>query len=226
MEIKIKSYSSQSSLLSSILFFILGAILFTSAEKVIATISIIIGVIFATSGVMSLVVYFFKAKNGTNYTKGSLIYGIIAMILAIIFIFFSILVEQFIRFIVGAWILFTGIIRLINVLSLNKNNNKFFSLLIVSLLLIAVGVYTILIGDIIFSTLGLIMMIYAAIEIAGYILSNKDSKEPEEPGTTTLIVPDSPKEDIKENNKKNKKIKEVKEKKQKLLKNKEEEKEK
>lgn len=214
MEIKIKSYSSQSSLLSSILFFILGAILFTSAEKVLSTISIIIGIILATSGVISLVVYFLKAKKGLNYSKGGLVYGIIALILAIIFIFFSILVEQFIRFIVGAWILFTGIIRLINALSINKKNNKFISLLLVSILLIIVGVYTILIGDIIFSTLGLIMMIYAAIEIAGYILSNKDTKDVEEPGTTTLIVPESNNE-IKENDKKDIIVKEVKEKKNK-----------
>ena len=58
------------------------------------------------------------------------------------------------------------------------------------------------------------MMIYAAIEIAGYILSNKDSKEADEPGTTTLIVPETDNE-VKVDEKKDITIKEVKEKKKK-----------
>lgn len=214
MEIKIKSYSSQSSLLSSILFFILGAILFTSADKVMSTISIIIGIILATSSVISLVIYFFQTKNGFGFAKkGNLIFGLLTLILAIIFIFFSNIVEHFIRFIVGAWILFTGIIRLINVLSMNNKNNKFISLLLVSILLIIVGVYTILVGDVILSTIGIIMMIYAVIEIVGYILYSKDTIAPEEPGTTTLLVPEE-KETTKED-KKDIVIKDVKEKKRK-----------
>ena len=214
MEIKIKSYSSQSSLLSSILFFILGAILFTSADKVLTTISIIIGIILATSSIISLVFYYFQAKKGLAFAKkGNLIIGIITLILAIIFIFFSNLVEQFIRFIVGAWILFTGIIRLINVLSMKKSNNKFISLLLVSIMLIIVGVYTIIIGDIILSTIGIIMMVYAAIEIVGYILYSKDTIEPEEPGTTTLIVPEDKEDNTEEKN--DIVIKDVKEKKKK-----------
>lgn len=217
MEIKIKSYSSQSSLISSILFFILGAILFTSADKVVSTISIIIGAILATSSVISFVIYFFQAKHNMEIAKkGNLVFGIITLILAIIFIFFSSLVEQFIRFIVGAWILFTGVIRLINVLSMKKSNNKFISLLLVSVLLILVGIYTILIGDVILSTIGVIMMIYAAIEIVGYILYSKDNVDQVEPGTTTLIVPEES-EDKKED-KSDVVIKDVKEKKHKLKK--------
>ncbi len=215
MEIKVKSYSSQSSLLSSILFFILGAILFTSADKVMETISIIIGVILASSGIISLIFYGFQVKKGFGFAKkGNLFFGIISIILAIIFIFFSNIVEHFIRFIVGAWILFTGIIRLINVLSMKKNNNKFISLLLVSILLIIVGVYTILIGDVILSTIGIIMMIYAVIEIAGYILYSKDTNELEEPGTTTLIVKENNEESEKET-KNDVVIKDVKEKKKK-----------
>ena len=106
MEIKIKSYSSQSSLIGSILFFILGAILYTSADKLLNIISIIIGTLFATSGAISLVIYFLQSKNTeTGGKKGNLIFGIIAFIMAVIFIFFSNIVEQAIRFIVGGWIL-------------------------------------------------------------------------------------------------------------------------
>jgi len=218
MEIKVKSYASQSSLLNSILFFILGAILFTSADKVLSFISIAFGIILAVTGIVEFVIFFVESKKeDVSPHKSHIAIGVSSIVIAIIFIFFSNIVEQFIRFIIGAWVLFTGIMRFINVLSISKKSKKFIPLLIVSLLLIAVGVYTIVKGDVILSTIGIIMMIYAVIEIIGYIFYTKDSQEPIEPGTTTLIVPedDTPEEtdskeknikDVKEN-KKNKKNK-------------------
>lgn len=216
MEIKIKSYSSQSSLLSSILFFILGAILFTSADKLLNVVSIIIGTIFATTGTISLIIYFIQSRKTNNIPKkGNLIYGIIAFIFAIIFIGFHNVVEQAIRFIVGGWILLTGIIRLINVLSMTKKDAKFWQLLLVSAALIFIGIYTIVIELFGLDIIGIIMMAYAGIEIIGYILYSKDKPEQEpKEGTTTLLVPEDTKQDDKNENVV---VKDVKEKK-KLLK--------
>ena len=213
MEIKVKSYSSQSSLLSSIIFFILGAILFSSADKVISFISISIGIILAVSSIIELIIYIIENKKEDIIPKKSrIVYNLIAIILAIIFIFFSEVIEQFIRFIIGAWILFSGIMRFINAISINNKSRKFIPLLIVSILLMIVGVYTILIGDIILSTIGIIMMIYAVIEIIGYIFYTKDTKPVEEPGTTTLIVQEETIEEEQPKKKNKKKIKDVKEK--------------
>ena len=217
MEIKIKSYASQSSLLSSIIFFILGACLFTSAEKVVSIIAIIIGIILAIIAITNLTIYIYQTKKELPTSKSYMTTAIITLIFAIIFIFFSSIVEQFIRFIVGAWILLTGITRLINVLSTNTKSKKFIPLLIVSLLLIGIGVYTIVIGNIILSTIGLIMMIYAAIEIIGYIFYTKDTITPGEPGTTTLIIPE---EEEKRKEKKKKNVKDVKNSETKKAKNK------
>ncbi len=208
MEVKIKSYSEQSSLISSIIFFIFGAILFTSADKVVSFISIAIGIILAVIGIINLTLYIYKVKKELIAPKSHIIWAVITLILALIFIFFSDVVEQFIRFIIGAWILLTGITRFINALSISPKSRKFLPLLIVSILLMIVGVYTIVIGNIILSSIGIIMMIYAAIEIIGYIFYTKDTIKPEEPGTTTLIVPESD-----ESTKKEKKINEVKDKK-------------
>lgn len=207
MEIKVKSYSTQSSLISSIIFFILGGILFTSADKVISFLSIAIGIILATTGIVFLVLYFISIKK-LEQNKKYLINGIVTLIVSIIFIFFSGVIEQFIRFIVGGWILFSGIIRLVNVLSMNNKNTKFFPLLIVSILLIIVGIYTIVIGNIILSSVGLIMMIYAGIEIIGYIFYSKDKQEKEETGATSLIIPEKTEEKTK---KKKENIKDVEE---------------
>ncbi len=221
MEIKINSYSSQSSLLSSILFFILGAILFTSADKLLNIVSIIIGTLFATGGAISLIIYFIQSRKQTIIPrKGNLIFGVIAFILAIIFIFFSNVVEQAIRFVVGGWILLTGILRLINVLSSTKKDAKFFQLLIVSAVLIFIGIYTIVVELFGLDLIGIIMMIYAGVEIIGYILYSKGKPEKEnQEGTTTLLVPENTDDDIVE--RKDINIKDVKEKKKKDKKKKE-----
>ncbi len=226
MEIKIKSYSSQSSLISSILFFILGAIFFTSADKLFKIVSLIIGTLFATGATISLIIYFIQCHklNGIP-KKGNLIFGIVGFILAIIFIFFSSIVEQAIRFIVGAWILLTGIMRLINVLSMNKKNGKFIQLLIVAALLIFIGIYTIVVEFVGLYLIGIIMMLYAAVEIIGFILYSKDKPEQEpKEGTTTLLVPEDTTEEI--TVKEDVTIKDVKEKKKKTKKDKKKEKEK
>ncbi len=226
MEIKIKSYSSQSSLLSSILFFILGAILFTSADKLLNIVSIIIGTLFATGATISLIIYFIQCRKPNGIPKnGNLIFGIVAFILAIIFIFFSNIVEQAIRFVVGGWILLTGILRLVNVLSMPTKDKKFIQLLIVAGLLIFIGIYTIVVELFGLDLIGIVMMLYAGVEIIGYILYSKDKPKKEETeGTTTLLVPENTSEEKIDKDKV--KVKDVKEKKRLLKKPKKEKKEK
>lgn len=187
MEIKVKSYSKQSSLISSILFFILGALVFTKASELARMISIIIGVILAVVGTV-LITYFYFTSKQQVYSKKSLILGIISIILAIVFIGFSDVVGHFVRFIVGAWILFSGIMRLINVLTMGKNT-KFFPLLLVSILLIGLGIFTIIVENEL-EIIGVLMMLYAAIEIVGFIFYTKDKQVKEEVGSTSIIIPD------------------------------------
>ena len=208
MEIKVKSYSQQSSLIHSILFFILGA-LFYNNKAVANTIIFWVGIFLAVLALIELIVFivsYRKAEFVEDRPKLiRLFFPIVTAVIAIICIFFYGIVEQFIRFIIGFWILFTGIIRLINALSLSPRNKKFLPLIIVSALLIAVGIYTIVKDNILLTGAGIIMMIYAVIEIIGFIFYSKNNIDSVEPGTETLIVPD--KKDNKE--RKPKRIKEI-----------------
>ena len=218
MKISIKSYSQQSSLISSIIFFIIGAILFTNAEKVMNVFYIIVGAIMGISAIIALITFYRNKKKYNIFDGANLTLGLIMLAIAILFFFFSSIVEQSIRFLIGAWILFSGINRLISALRLNHKNSRFLPLLIISILIILVGFYTIVFGDVILSTIGVIMMIYAVIEISGYILYKKDEEDVEEKeeGETTLLIPDKEteeedKKENKKNKKKNKKIKDAKE---------------
>ena len=211
MEIKVKSYSDQSSLISAIIFFIIGGILFWYNDEIISTLSMIVGIILAVSGIVEIIVYVVNKKKQIDYLA-PVIRGIIFLGLSILFIFGASIINQAVRFVVGAWILFSGINRLIQALAINKLSKKFLPLLVVALLLIAIGVYTIVYGDIIISTIGILMMVYSAIDIFGYIFYTKDEVKQETEGTTSLIVPDKEEEPKKHKlfKKKNKKVKDVK----------------
>ena len=106
--------------------------------------------------------------------------------------------------------MFSGINRFIQALAINKRSKKFLPLLIVSLILIAIGIYSIVYGAIWISYLGIIMMVYAALDIIGYIFYTKDEVKQETEGTTSLIVPDEEPKERKLFKKKNKKVKDVK----------------
>ena len=204
MELKIKSYSSQSALISSIIFFILGGIIFTFADQIASTIYLGIGIILAVIGVISLVMYGISVKK-QEVELGNLVTGIILIIVACFFLFASGIIDQLIRFIIGFWVLFNGITRLINALSINKRSAKFLPLLIVSALLIGIGIYTIMVGAAELKIAGIILMIYSAVDIIGYVFYTKDNQEKEEEGATSLIIPD--KKEVVE--KKKKKVKDA-----------------
>ena len=132
MRIDIKSYSSKSSLVSSIIFFIIGAILTAYSERIMTATYKVIGVVFLaiTIGIiLSIVVR--KKKEQPIYANRVAI-GIITLVLAILFFFFHGIIDEAIRFIVGAWILFSGVTRLINALRTDHKASRFIALLIVS----------------------------------------------------------------------------------------------
>ncbi len=209
MRIDIKSYSSKSSLVSSIIFFIIGAILTAYSERIMTATYKVIGVVFLaiTIGIiLSIVVR--KKKEQPIYANRVAI-GIITLVLAILFFFFHGIIDEAIRFIVGAWILFSGVTRLINALRTDHKASRFIALLIVSILLIILGFVTIIKNGILLWVVGIIIMIYSAIEIVGYIFYSKDNKnfDSEEDSEDKLLIPE--KKDEEKPKKKNKKIKDV-----------------
>ena len=83
-----------------------------------------------------------------------------------------------VSFVIGGWILLSGIMRFSNAMQIEKKGNtKFVSLLIISLLLILAGLYTILESNLAFQTIGIVLMIYAALEIFGWLTSKSVVKE-------------------------------------------------
>lgn len=179
MKIEVKSYSSITSLISSIIFFILGAIMFTNPDAIVLFVSYVIGGLIIILGLFSCVKNYLDVKKDNTISSRGMVLGIVLIVIGLVFIFLAGVIEALVRLIIGGWILFSGIIRLINTLYLPKNTSKFWILLVLSLLLISGGLYTILETNLAFKAIGIVLMIYAVIEIFGYIFNKKDPMEKE-----------------------------------------------
>ena len=184
MKIGVKSYSEVISLIYSIIFFILGAIIFTKPEVIILFISYVIGGIFTIIGLFKCINNYLDIKKDNSISSKEMIAGILLIIIGLVFISLAGVIEALVRLVIGGWILFTGINRLINSLTIKIKNKKFIVRLVLSLLLIGVGLYTILESNLAFKTIGLVLMVYSFLEILGYIFNKKDYLE------ETIIIED------------------------------------
>lgn len=177
MEIKINSYSKQSSLFSAIICFIIGGILYTNAGAVLSIVSISIGAILGLICILFSGITIFTHKKTNTITKSNIFIAALTFILSLVFLLFPEIVEFLLGITIGGWILLTGILRIINAIKLPQKNTRFITNIIVSLLLIGIGIYTIASGKILIETAGVIMMISAGIEIIGYIINKVLDKD-------------------------------------------------
>ena len=178
MRVEVKSYNNNSSLVSAILFFILGAIMITNPDTMVVVISRILGGILILFGLYSCIKNYILVRQNTQVSAIPMVAGISCMAIGSVFFFAAGFVEAMVRFVIGGWILLSGIVRFANAMQIDKKNNpKFFSLLIISLLLILAGLYTILEANLAFQTIGIVLMIYAGLEIFGWLTNKSVVKE-------------------------------------------------
>ena len=178
MRVEVKSYNNNSSLVNAILFFILGAIMFTNPDTMVVVISRILGGILILFGLYSCIKNYILVRQNTQVSAIPMVAGISCMAIGSVFFFAAGFVEAMVRFVIGGWILLSGIVRFANAMQIDKKNNpKFFSLLIISLLLILAGLYTILEANLAFQTIGIVLMLYAGLEIFGWLTNKSVVKE-------------------------------------------------
>lgn len=178
MRVEVKSYNNNSSLVSAILFFILGAIMFTNPDTMVVVISRILGGILILFGLYSCIKNYILVRQNPQVSAIPMVAGISCMAIGSVFFFAAGFVEAMVRFVIGGWILLSGIMRFASAMQIDKKSNpKFFSLLIISLLLILAGLYTILEANLAFQTIGIVLMIYAGLEIFGWLTNKSVVKE-------------------------------------------------
>lgn len=186
---KSNKYSSAGTLVISIVLFIIGAILFSNPKDIVILVSQILGGILAVIGLFNFVFHYRKKSKGAFTTNQELISSIVLMIVGFLFIFLAGAFETALRFIMGIWILLSGINKLIATLSLGPKVKNYTSMLIVSIILLLGGMYIILWSNLVLSVLGIVIMIYSGIEIYSYIIYKITENTKEPVNETDVIIP-------------------------------------
>lgn len=171
-KITVIGYSDDNSLISSILFLIFGIILFTNPGGILKFISYIAGGALILIGVINILGYRKTLKNLNIEQKSKLFIGVLLIVLGLFMIIFSSLIETTIRLIFGGWIIYSGIIRLIDTLNNKSNKVSFIVRLVISILLIVSGFYVAM-THLFYRTIGLFIIFYAILEIVGYVFYKK-----------------------------------------------------
>ena len=111
----------KSSIVTSLLFLILGICLLVNPAGMVKFITYIIGVIFVVYGSIKLYNYY---KSKETISNIQLTLGITAIVVGIIIMFCNGVIEFVIRLVMGGFILANGINKLIVALNSKETNNK------------------------------------------------------------------------------------------------------
>lgn len=164
-QITIKSYETKSSIVAPVIFLIIGVLLLTNPGGIVEFISYIFGGVFLALGIGKIVL----DSKRVDKTTGDTFYSVLMIIIGLIFIFFSGTIEFIIRLAIGLWIVINALRSIImgsNSMNMDKKNIVSF---VIGFILLIIGVYTIFVSNLILQSLGLILIVYAVLEIADYI---------------------------------------------------------
>ena len=170
--IVIKSYESRKSLVQPVIFLIIGLILFFDPSKITKFISFILGGVFLALGISKII----RDSKRVDKTTGDFFYSAMMVVLGIIFIFSSSTIELIVRLIIGIWIIVNALNSIAIGANLMKVNKNSILTLLIGFVLLILGLYTIFVSNLVFSTIGLVITIYAVLEIVNYFYIEAKSK--------------------------------------------------
>ena len=162
--------TGKASLVSSIIFAIIGIILIAYPEGTIKFISYVIGIMFIAVGLYKGINYI-KNKEIYNMFNYDMALGIIAIIIGAVTIAYSNQIGAIFRIMIGIWIVYSAIIRmsLSAKLKVIESNTWIYSLIIAFAMIIC-GVFIICNSGAIVVTIGTIILIYSILDIIESII--------------------------------------------------------
>lgn len=157
-------------ILESLVIGVLGGILIANPEGVMRVIFYVVGIFLMVKGVYKIVNYF--AVHGRyDYYNNDLLYGIIALVFGVIAV---VLWEQLtgaIGIVVGAWMIYGALVRMNTAIKLHAAGVKeWFYVLLLSLVMLALGIYMIVSVGVVVTVVGWVMIAAAVIGILEDIL--------------------------------------------------------
>ena len=169
-------YDNKKSVFNSLLFLILGIILFTDPMGILNMISAIFSIFVAIIGITRLISYFYNKKKHDIDDKKLLVTAIVLLIFSIIVLFLATTIELVIRLVIGIFIIYTSIMRIIETINNKEVKDRFTVGLIISILMVVCGFWILLSVGFVYKTIGIFMIIFSVLDIIGYITYNKNKK--------------------------------------------------
>ena len=174
---KVLKKTGVTSLVTSIIFAILGIILIANPEGTIKFIAIILGVIFGLVGLYKIVNYI-ENKGKYDFYNNDIAYGVIAIVLGSVTICYSTQIGAIFRIIIGLWIVYSAILRINLSIKLKTiDSNVWIYSLIIALIMAFCGIFIICNSGAVIVTLGIVVVIYSVLDaIESIMFLNNVSK--------------------------------------------------
>lgn len=162
-------------LIYALLFLLLGILLLTRFD-LLAIASKLIGGVLIVIGIVKLIIYIYMKGKVGNYNLSELVMGLLIIGCGVLLLSYSSALSFAIRTIVGLWILFAGINRIILAISIRIVSKIGFRVyLITSSLMIIIG-FCLLTG-LVDKIIGIFIISYSITEIVNYIFYKVNFKE-------------------------------------------------
>lgn len=164
---KILKRSSWTDIIISIIFVLFGALLIAKPNETVGAISIILGILFISMGVLKLVEYY-TSETREDYL---LTMALIAVIFGVIVLFAADSILSLFRIILGIWIIVAGVMDLQTILSWKQVKSPYWTTtLVISLLIILAGIVILINKDILLTTLGIVIIVYGILDIIDRVI--------------------------------------------------------
>ncbi len=163
------------SFVTSLLFIIIGIIIFINPDIVVKFTSYVLGGIFLLVGIYKCINYYIKDKNLKVVNYNELAFGVVSIVLGLLFILLAGTIELLIRICIGIWLIMQGIGYIMRTFYTTSRDKKFVAMIITGLIFIGAGLYIVLVNNLVLSTIGLFMAIYGVIDLVGFFVY-KDSR--------------------------------------------------
>lgn len=164
---KVLKRSSWTDIVISLIFVLLGTLLIARPNETVNAISMILGITFIAMGVLKLVEYY------TSDTKEDYLLSValIAVIFGVVIIFASDAILSFFRIILGIWIIAAGVMDFQTILVWKEVKSPYWTAaLLFSILMMFAGIVILISKNIVITTMGIIIIVYALLDIVDRII--------------------------------------------------------
>ena len=163
-------------LINGVLFTVLGFVIFFNSDSIITFASYFLGGLLMGIGLYKVISYNVQNKKTGIVNQNELYFGLCALVFGLVIILLGSVVELLFKLTLALWLIISGVFKILSSFNMTEKNNRFFGIIVIGLIFIAAGIYTLLVANIGVQLLGIFMIIYGIIDFISYfILKNNVS---------------------------------------------------